>query len=101
MNLIASIGVAFIFGCGFYLMLKAGLVNRVLGLLLVSHGANYVLILMAGLSAGPLPPLIPEGAADMLANPLPQALILTALVIGFAISAFLWALVLRLGRETN
>jgi len=101
MNFVASIGVAVIFGCGFYLMLKAGLINRVLALLLISHGANLVLICMAQLTPYPLPPLLQKTALGSLANPLPQALILTALVIGFAVAALLWALVLRLGKESK
>jgi multicomponent Na+:H+ antiporter subunit C len=99
MNLMAAIGTAILFGCGFYLLFNAGLINRVLGLLLISHGANFVLICMAGFAPRPLPPLLQKTATDALANPLPQALILTALVIGFAVGAFLWGLVLRLGKE--
>lgn len=101
MNVMAAIATAVLFGCGFYLLLNSGLINRVFGLLLISHGANFVLICMAGLRPWPLPPLLHNAAEGTLANPLPQALILTALVIGFAVGAFLWALVLRLGRETE
>ncbi|MBK8576344.1 MAG: NADH-quinone oxidoreductase subunit K [Elusimicrobia bacterium] len=100
MNFLAAAGVAFLFGFGFYLLLNPGLINRILGLFLISHGANFVLICMAQLEKGPLPPLLQKGADAVLANPLPQALILTALVIGFALGAFLWALALRLGKES-
>jgi multicomponent Na+:H+ antiporter subunit C len=99
MILLISLTIAVIFGCGFYLLLKKGLMNRALGLLLISNGANFVIISMAGTDPHPLPPLLQQGATSGYADPLPQALILTALVIGFAVAAFLWALVLRLGKE--
>ena len=80
--------------------MKKGLLNRAMGLLLISHGANFILITMAGLKSFPLPPILTENTGNM-ADPLPEALILTALVIGFAVAAFLWTLVLRLGKEDN
>ena len=94
-----SLAAAFLFGTGFYLIMKKGLLNRALGLLLISHGANFILLTMAGLKKLPLPPLLHNGIQPNMADPLPQALILTALVIGFSVAAFLWALVLRLGKE--
>ena len=99
MNPLMSIATAFLFGTGFYLLLKKGLINRALGLILISHGANFVLMTMAGLQKHPIPPLLQVGEAAAFADPLPQAFILTALVIGFAVAAFLWTLVLRLGKE--
>jgi len=99
MSVFISIAVVFLFGCGFYLILQRGLLNRAFGLLLISHGANFVIITMAGLKPFPDPPILDPGKTHFFADPLPQALILTALVIGFAVAAFLWALVLRLGKE--
>ena len=99
MTLMVSITCAFIFGCGFYLLLTKGLLNRAMGLLLISHGANFVILTMAGLKLHPYPPLLDGQQSLSFADPLPQALILTALVIGFSVAAFLWALVLRLGHE--
>ena len=99
MSLIISITVTFLFGCGFYLILKKGLLNRAFGLFLISHGANYIIMNMSGYKNAPLPPILENTAAGSFADPLPQALILTALVIGFAMAAFLWALILRLGKE--
>lgn len=101
MNWIAAIGTSFLFGCGFYLLMKSGLIHRVFGLLLISHGVNFVLMCMARLDPNPAPPLFHHLSSGPMANPLPQALILTALVIGFAVAAFLWGLVLRLGREVK
>jgi len=99
MSLIVCLSIAFLFGTGFYLMMTKGLINRALGLLLISHGANFVLMTMGGLSLFPKPPLLSGGIGAGMADPLPQALILTALVIGFSVAAFLWALVLRLGKD--
>lgn len=101
MTFIASLTIAVLFGCGFYLIMQKGLLNRALGLLLISHGANVVIMVMADLKKFPVPPLLHEGQSANFADPLPQALILTALVIGFAVAAFLWALVLRLGKEES
>jgi len=57
MSLFVSIASAFLFGTGFTLLLNRGLFNRVLGLLLISHGANFIIMTMAGLKPFPFPPL--------------------------------------------
>jgi multicomponent Na+:H+ antiporter subunit C len=85
-----------LFGCGLYMVLSRHLVRVLLGLSLLTTAVNLVLF-QAGRIASAQPPLIPEGA-DRLgesADPLPQARVLTAIVIGFALSAILAALVLR------
>lgn len=99
MSVLISLAVGVLFAAGFFLIMKRGLLNRAFGLLLISHGANFVILTMAGLSLFPDPPLLPNQNVSRIADPLPQALILTALVIGFAVAAFLWTLVLRLGKE--
>ena len=68
-----------------WLMLSRNLVKFLLGLVLIGNVANLVIFTAGGLTYG-APPLIAEGAtapAAAVANPLPQALILTAIVIGF------------------
>ena len=81
---------------GVYLLLERSLLRFVFGLMLLSNGVNLV-ILTAGRVAGRLPPL--AGGADAPpvghANPLPQALVLTAIVIGFGLAAFTLALLNR------
>ncbi|NAZ35277.1 Na+/H+ antiporter subunit C [Rubellimicrobium sp. CFH 75288] len=80
-----------------YLMLARSVLRFLFGLVLLSNAANLV-ILAAGRLTTVNPPLIPEGAsapAAAVANPLPQALILTAIVIGFGLFAFALTLVLR------
>ncbi len=98
MNLFIAVCVSIVFACGFFLLVQRGLLNRALGLLVISHGANFVLMTSAGLKSRVDPPLL-QAASSSYADPLPQALILTALVIGFGVAAFLWALVLRLRKE--
>lgn len=80
-----------LFGAGTYLMLQRSLIRIVIGLSLVAHGANLLLLLAAG-PRGAAP--IVDGTPD-LADPLPQAMVLTAIVISFGITAFLLALAYR------
>lgn len=87
--LAATIGV--LYAAGAYLMMSRSLTRIVIGLALLGHGAN-LLLLAAGGRAG-APPLVGGGAP--VADPLPQALALTAIVITFAVSAFLLALAYR------
>ncbi|MCS6925080.1 MAG: Na(+)/H(+) antiporter subunit C [Candidatus Binatia bacterium] len=81
--MIAVIGI--LFGCGTYLLLQAHLLQIIVGLALFSHGANLALMVSGGLKRGG-PPLLTIGAPY--ADPLPQALILTAIVISFGVTAF-------------
>jgi multicomponent Na+:H+ antiporter subunit C len=80
-----------------YLLLSRSLIRMLLGLALLGNGVN-LLILVAGRLSRVVPPIVPAGAEATLAgsaNPLPQALILTAIVIGFAMFAFLLVLAYR------
>jgi multicomponent Na+:H+ antiporter subunit C len=82
---------------GVYLMLGRNLVRFLFGLILISNAANLT-IFAAGRLTRAEPPLIPEGLAApamSVANALPQALILTAIVIGFGLLAFTLVLVYR------
>ena len=83
-----------------YLILARNLMRVALGLILLGNAVNLALFL-AGRLAGALPPIVAEGSETLssgAANPLPQALILTAIVIGFALIAFLVVLVGRTHR---
>lgn len=80
-----------------YLMLARNLLRFVFGLVLLSNAANLT-IFASGQLVRANPPLVPEGLAappELVANALPQALILTAIVIGFGLLAFALALILR------
>lgn len=82
---------------GLYLLLQRNLLRFVVGLILFS-GAVNLLIFTAGRVVRGAPPLIPEGASipvGEVANALPQALILTAIVISFGLTAFALVLLLR------
>ena len=80
-----------------YLMLARNVLKFLLGLVLLSNAANLT-IFTAGRLTRAAPPLIPEGLdapAGVVANALPQALVLTAIVIGFGLLAFALVLVYR------
>jgi multicomponent Na+:H+ antiporter subunit C len=92
MILVMVIVVAVLYGAGAYLLLQRNLSRIVIGLGLLAHGAN-LLLLLAGGRAGKAP-LVDSNAAEY-SDPLPQALALTAIVITFGVSAFLLAMAYR------
>ncbi len=97
MELLISIMVGVMFATGTYLMLARNVLRFIFGLILISNAANLV-IFVAGRLTAESPPLIPDGAdfpAEVVANALPQALVLTAIVIGFGLFAFALTLVYR------
>ena len=82
--------VGILYSSGIFMMLRRSMVKLLLGLLLIGNGANILIFLMGGLTKGK-PPIIGEdskGFTDAYADPVPQALILTAIVISFALTAF-------------
>ena len=84
-----------------YLLLARSLVHFVFGIVLLSNAANLVLF-AAGRTTWGLPALVPDGMATPdgpIANALPQALILTAIVIGFGLLCFVLVLVDRVRRR--
>ena len=83
---------AALFSIGTYLVLQRALTRIVIGLAILSHGANV--LLMASGRRG-LPPLVGQGDSSLFSDPLPQAFALTAIVITFAVTAFLLALAYR------
>jgi multicomponent Na+:H+ antiporter subunit C len=84
---------AIVIGClyagGIYMILRRSLFKLILGLVLLSHGANLLIFTAARLTRAH-PPVIPPGEFSVTdaADPLPQALILTAIVISFGVLAF-------------
>lgn len=81
---------------GLYFLLSRSLIRMLLGLVVLGNGIN-LLIFTAG-RLGTVPPIVPDGLeqpAGAISNPLPQALILTAIVIGFAMFSFLLVLAFR------
>jgi multicomponent Na+:H+ antiporter subunit C len=86
-----------LYAAGLYLMLRRSVVRLVIGLSLISHAANLLIFSAAGMTRARAP-IVPEGAVRPevpFADPVPQALILTSIVLGFAILAFAMVLIKR------
>ncbi|MDO4241133.1 MAG: Na(+)/H(+) antiporter subunit C [Microbacteriaceae bacterium] len=84
-----------LYAAGFIMMLERGMTRILIGFLLVGNATNLLILLMSGrFGKAPLVSKDNTTAADM-SDPLPQALILTSIVITFAVSAFLLALIYR------
>lgn len=96
MELIFAILVGGLYASGLYLMMQRSLVRLIIGLALLGHAANVLIFVAAGVTPGQAP-IVGEGATSVegAADPLPQALILTAIVIGFAVLAFFLVLAQR------
>ncbi len=96
MGLVLSILIGVMYSAGVYLMLRRSLVKLILGIIFLSNATNLVIFVSSGLTKAK-PPFIESGqtAISDVADPLPQALILTAIVIGFGITAFSLALLYR------
>ena len=92
MNLVFALAAAFLFGTGAYLLLSRDLVRVVLGVVVVSQAA--VLTLMASAIVRGEAAIYPLGE-EPVSDPLSQAMALTAIVIGMAVTALLLVLVLR------
>ena len=95
--------VGLLFACAVYLLLQRSLGQVIIGLALLSNAANLFIFVASGLGEGAAPLVDPKvnatpaGAAD----PVPQALILTAIVIGFGVLAFFITLAYRVYRITG
>lgn len=98
MELLFALIVAVLSGCGLYLVLQARTFSVVMGLTLFSYAVNLFLVAMGRLTMGA--PAIVSDATEY-ADPVPQALVLTAIVIGFAMTAFLVVLALKARGVTN
>ncbi len=103
MEVVLAIVVGVLYGGGLYLMMRRNLVQLIIGLGLLSHGANLLIFTAGGLRKGGAP-ILAEGEkvfATIPSDPLPQALILTAIVISFAVTAFALVLFLRTYEEVG
>ncbi len=97
MNTILALVIGGLYAAGLYMLMRRSLVKLVIGLLLISQATNLLIFIMGRLIRGH-PALIPDGATHLeppFADPVPQALILTAIVIGFGIHAFVIILIKR------
>ncbi|KJS45417.1 MAG: hypothetical protein VR70_00640 [Rhodospirillaceae bacterium BRH_c57] len=101
MDFVLPVLIGVLVACSIYLMLSRNLVRVVLGLSLLSNAVNLI-IFTSGRLTRAIPPLVAEGGTlppEGYANPLPQALVLTAIVIGFGLLAFALVLTYRAYQE--
>jgi len=93
-SLVLIIVMAVLFACGVYAMLERSLTRVLIGFLLLGNATNLLLLIVMG-EPGVAPFFGAAASVDDMSDPLPQALTLTAIVITFAVSAFLLALIYR------
>ena len=93
MSLIFSILVGILFAVGTYLLLKRSIVKLILGIIMLGYGTNLLIFMMGDLTGRDMPIL--EIATEPKSDPIPQALVLTAIVIGFGVLAFTMTLAYR------
>jgi multicomponent K+:H+ antiporter subunit C len=93
MELVISLAIGTLTATGLYLLLRESTFSVILGLTLLSYAVN-LLLFASGRLASDAPPLTIEGV-ERHTDPLPQALVLTAIVISFGMTAYLVALALR------
>lgn len=102
MEILLAFVVGILVAAGAYLMMSGRTLPYLFGLTMISNAANLLIFAVGRLTFG-LPPLVPEGEKTITgaANPLPQALILTAIVIGFGLLVFALALALMSYRSIH
>ena len=102
MLLLLTLGIGTLTACGVWLLLRARTFDAILGLTLLSYAVNLFLF-TSGRPRVDADPIVPPGGGTLstLADPLPQALVLTAIVIAFAMTALLLAIALRARAETG
>lgn len=98
MELALCLAVGVLFAAGVYLLLSKSLLRQILGAALLTHGVHLLLMTMAGVKRG-APPIL--GEAESYVDPLPQALILTSIVISFGVTAFFLVLAYRTYQSTG
>ena len=103
MMLLLSSGIGVLAGCGVWLLLRARTFDLVLGLTLLGYAVNLFIFAMGRIGGAAAPVLDPGVSATLAthADPLPQALVLTAIVIGFGLTAVLLAVALRTHAQTG
>ena len=97
MELILAVVSGSLFAAAFYLLLRRNLLRFIIGVIIMGNAVNLLIFTMGRLTRGQ-PPVIPKGMVvppAPYANPLPQALILTAIVISFGLLSFTLVLIYR------
>lgn len=95
MEAVIAIAIGVLFASGVWLILRPRTFQVIIGLLLISYAVNMFIFIMGRLAVNK-PPVTPNGPIDpgLFADPVPQALVLTAIVIGFATTALYLVLLL-------
>ncbi len=97
MELILAITIGVLFAVAAFLLLRRSVVKMIFGIVVLSQAVHLLILTASGVKTGAIP-FVPQGEtalAATAADPLPQALILTAIVISFGVLAFTLAMVLR------
>ncbi len=103
MLLMMAVVVGGLYTVAIYLMLRRNIVKLIFGLMILGYASNLLIFTVGGLVRAKAP-LVSEGAMAPppdVADPVPQALVLTAIVIGFALTAFAAVLVKRVVQVTG
>ena len=103
MEVLVALASGVLYASGIYLMLRRRLAQLIIGLGLLSNGTNLLIFASGGLTRA-RPPVVPEGSKMLqppYADPVPQALVLTAIVIGFGLLAFSLVLAHRVHATTG
>ena len=99
MELLVSLGIGLLTASGIYLILRERTFSVIVGITLLSYATNLLIFVSGRLMIG-APPLVIAGDTQQ-TDPLPQALVLTAIVISFGMTAFIVALALRAKGESG
>jgi multicomponent Na+:H+ antiporter subunit C len=97
MELLLIFIIGLLHAAGIYMLLRRSMFKMIIGLILLGNGVNLLIFLLGKITKGH-PPVIDDGAkifSEIYADPLPQALILTAIVIGFGLQSFAIILIKR------
>lgn len=103
MEILLAILVGFLYAAGVYMMFRRSMVKLLIGLILLGNGTNILIFLMGDIAKGK-PPIIGADTSvfvDAYADPVPQSLILTAIVISFGLQAFAIILLKRVYQMTG
>jgi multicomponent Na+:H+ antiporter subunit C len=100
-ELLLAVIAGVLYASGLYLMLRRRLAQLIIGLSLLSNGSNILIFAAAGVTRARPPLMSPGMTADQVADPVPQSLILTAIVIGFGVLAFSLVLAHRVHQSSG
>lgn len=103
MELLLAITIGLLYASGIYMVLRRSMVKLIIGIILIGNGVNLLIFLLGRITKGSTP-IISESSdtfLDAYADPVPQALILTAIVISFGLQAFAIVLIKRVYKVVN